>query len=94
MYGLDLDQDRPDDTDWTGAEIKACARLSVLLDLPLTEAAKNVVPVAVTAAESIGNLRQWATGRCLDATGGGVFQHKKSRKRRKLSTVGPAPSVN
>ena len=94
VHGLDLDQDRPDDTDWTGAEIKACCRLSVLLDLPLTEAAENVVPVAVTASESISKLREWAKGRCLDATSGGIFQHKKSRKRRKLSTVGPAPSVN
>ena len=94
VYQLDPEQNRPEDTEWTGAEIKACCRLSVLLDQPLVEAAKNVVPVAVTAAESIGRLREWAKGRCLDATSGGIFQHKKSRKRRKLSPVGPSPSVN
>ena len=94
VYQLNTAQDQPDDTEWTGAEIKACCRLSVLLDVPLAEAAKNVVPVAVTAAESIGKLREWASGRCLDATNGGVFQHKKSRKRRKLSAVGANPSAN
>ena len=94
VYQLDADQDRPDDIDWTGAEIKACCRLSVLLDIPIIEAAKNVVPVAMTAAESIGNLRQWAQGRCLGATSGGIFQHKKLRRRRKLSAVGPSPSAN
>jgi SpoVK/Ycf46/Vps4 family AAA+-type ATPase len=94
VYQLDANQDRPSDTDWTGAEIKACCRLSILLGIPLVEAAKNVVPVAVTASESIGKLREWATGRCLDATGGGIFQHKKSRKRRKLTAVGPNPSTN
>ncbi len=40
---------RPDDTNWTGAEIKSCCRLASLLDVPLVQAAQNVVPVAVTA---------------------------------------------
>jgi hypothetical protein len=64
---------RPDDRDWTGAEIQSCCRLAALLDLPLREAAKNVVPVAVTAAESVERLRAWAAGRCLDASRPGVY---------------------
>jgi hypothetical protein len=47
--------------------------LAALLDVPLIEAAKCVVPVAVTAAESVQRLRTWATGRCLDAARGGIF---------------------
>ena len=58
-------QPKPVDTDWTGAEIRACCRLSALLDVPLLEAGKNIVPVAVTAAESVDRLRTWASGRCL-----------------------------
>jgi SpoVK/Ycf46/Vps4 family AAA+-type ATPase len=58
VYGIDAVQARPNDKNWTGAEIKACCRLSVLLDQSLIEAAANVVPVAVTAAESIDKLRQ------------------------------------
>lgn len=44
-YGLDHNSPRPDDRDWTGAEIASCCRLAALLDLPLKEAARNVVPV-------------------------------------------------
>jgi hypothetical protein len=74
MFELDADQARPKDDQWTGAEVKACSRLAALLDLPLTAAAQNVVPVAVTAAESVERLRQWASGRCLDAEGGGIYR--------------------
>jgi len=72
-YGLDVESRRPESREWTGAEIQSCCRLAALLDVPLKEAAKNVVPVAVTAAESVHRLRAWATGRCLDATLGGVY---------------------
>ena len=72
-YGLDLKIARPDNRDWTGAEIQSCCRLAALLDLPLKEAARNVVPVAVTAAESVERLRAWASGRCLDASRPGIY---------------------
>ncbi len=98
LYELDSDQPRPADKDWTGAEIKACCRLSVLLNQSLAAAAQNVVPVAVTAAESISKLRDWATGRCLDATAGGIYQpsglRNSGQRRRNLKPVGPDPSAN
>ena len=72
-YGLAADTKRPEDRDWTGAEIQSCCRLASLLDLPLKEAAKNVVPIAVTAAESVERLRAWAAGRCLDASRPGIY---------------------
>ena len=58
---------------WTGAEIKSCCRLAALLDVPLAQAAQNVVPVAVTAGDKIEGLRQWASGRCLSADRAGVY---------------------
>ena len=73
-FELDAAQALPDDTSWTGAEVRACCRLSALLDVPLTDAARNIVPVAVTAAESVDRLRSWASGRCLDAAKTGVYQ--------------------
>jgi hypothetical protein len=78
-YGISSAEDRagdqpPDDRDWTGAEIQSCCRLAALLDLSLRDSAKNVVPVAVTAAESIEKLRAWAAGRCLDASLPGVYR--------------------
>jgi ATPase family associated with various cellular activities (AAA) len=72
-FELDPAQRRPRDDSWTGAEIKACCRLASLLEVPLIEAAANIVPVAVTAGESIERLRSWASGRCLDADRPGLF---------------------
>ena len=74
QFELDPDQKLPNDEQWTGAEVRACCRLAALLDLPLVQAALNVVPVAVTAAESVDRLRTWASGRCLDADRGGIYQ--------------------
>ena len=65
LFEIDRDQRMPNDTDWTGAEIKACCRLSALLDVPLVQAAHNVVPIAMMANESVDRLRKWASGRCL-----------------------------
>lgn len=67
-------QSRPDDTSWTGAEIKSCCRLAALLDVPLTQAAHQVVPVAVTATEQVERLRTWASGRCLNAAAPGIYR--------------------
>ena len=72
-YGLDSRQPRPDDSQWTGAEIKSCCRLAALLDVPLVQSAQNVVPVAVTAGDKIESLRLWASGRCLSADRAGVY---------------------
>jgi hypothetical protein len=69
------------------ATLRACCRLAALLDVPLVQGAQNVVPVAVTAAESVERLRTWASGRCLDADRGGIYQGggAKSTARRKVS---------
>ncbi|MCA9095282.1 MAG: AAA family ATPase [Planctomycetaceae bacterium] len=77
QYGLSAKQQRPIDTHWTGAEIKACCRLAALLELPLLDAAKLIVPIATTAAESISTLRNWAQGRCLSAHQTGLYQIPK-----------------
>ena len=92
LFGLDPNQSRPQDDHWTGAEIRSCCRLAALLDVPLTAAAQNVVPVAVTAAEAVEKLRSWASGRCLSADASGIYTHPMSdgkRQRRKVT-----PSLN
>lgn len=92
-YGLDPKQAQPDDTNWTGAEIKSCCRLASLLDVPLAQAAQNVVPVAVTAGDKIESLRNWASGRCLSADRAGVYSREQpkpagSRVRRVMREPG------
>ena len=86
MFEIERDQRVPSDTDWTGAEVKACCRLSALLDVPLVQAAQNVVPVAMTASESVERLRTWAGGRCLSANQSGIYQSGgKPKQRRRVS---------
>ncbi len=88
LFEINRDQRLPEDSHFTGAEIKATCRLAALLDLPLMEAAQNVVPVAVTAAESVERLRNWASGRCLSANEPGLYQGpngKKQSSRRRVS---------
>jgi hypothetical protein len=75
-YQIPDEQIRPEDSSWTGAEIRACCRLAALLNQPLTQAAKNIVPVAATAAESVERLRTWASGRCLCANNPGIYSRE------------------
>jgi hypothetical protein len=75
QFQIDDGQKLPDDAEWTGAEIRSCCRLGALLDLPLVQAARQVVPVAATAAEQIERLRTWASGRCLSASASGLYVH-------------------
>ena len=98
-------QPQPDNHNWTGAEIRSCCRLAALLGKTLKDAAKQVVPIATLAQDNVEKLRQWASGRCLDAEAGGIYRYSndasgapannagESRKR-KLRSIGPAPSSN
>jgi hypothetical protein len=72
-YGLDPGGRRPPSPSWTGAEIHACCRLAALLGVSPAEAAKQIVPVAATAAEAVERLRAWASGRCLGAEVPGLY---------------------
>ena len=93
-YGLDAKQARPDDTNWTGAAIKSCCRLASLLDVPLVQAAQNVVPVAATAGDKIEGLRQWASGRCLSADRVGVYSRSEGGGEGRVRRVVREPGVN
>jgi hypothetical protein len=94
QFGLDAKQARPTDSSWTGAEIRACARLAALLRLPLIQAAQNVVPVAVTACEQVDRLRTWASGRCLSADYPGIYQRDASPPVKPGRKVRRDPSTN
>jgi len=86
QYDIGATQPIPPDEGWTGAEIKSCCRLSALLEISLTEAARNVVPVSITSAEAIEQLRDWASGRCLSADLAGVYRKPTpASSRRKIT---------
>jgi len=93
-FELDATQSLPNDASWTGAEIRATCRLAALLDLPLVEAARNIVPIATTAAESVERLRSWASGRCLDAAKAGIYQRARATSAKSSRRVNRDPSNN
>jgi len=94
LFGIEADQRLPDDQSWTGAEIRACCRLAALLDVPLVQASQNIVPVAVTAAESVDQLRNWASGRCLSADTTGIYTRASGPKAKSRRKIPRDPSVN
>ncbi len=94
MFDLEPDQPRPNDESWTGAEIRSCCRLAALLDVPLTAAASNVLPIATTASESVERLRNWASGRCLSADQPGVYKFTANSTGKSRRKVRRDPSLN
>lgn len=79
LQKFELDeQDLPDDANWTGAEIRSCCRLSALLDVPLKEGAKYVVPVYNRNRNEIMALKEYAKESCLDAESGKRFDAEAS----------------
>jgi hypothetical protein len=96
-------QTRPVNPNWTGAEIRSCCRLAAMLNVSLAEAARQIVPVTSLAQDNIEKLRQWASGRCIDAGAGGIYRYPGSgnaattgaaSSKRRLRPVGPQPSSN
>jgi len=77
-YDLDIKEGQkpvlPDDTDWTGSEIQKCCEMAWLMDMPLKEAAKSVIPVAVSNRKQIEELREIANGTYLSASYEGEYQ--------------------
>jgi SpoVK/Ycf46/Vps4 family AAA+-type ATPase len=84
IYLQGNDAQKPDDTNWTGAEIASCCRLAAMLNTTLQQAAQYVIPVAVTAEGRINDLRDWATNRCLDAETGQVYKPNASKHTRRV----------
>lgn len=66
--------DMPDDTDWTGADIRNVCDIAWRLRITPKEAANYIVPVAKSDPEAIDRLRRQAHGRFLSASKPGVYQ--------------------
>jgi len=63
-----------DDTDWTGAEVKACCDVAYRTGLSLDESATFIVPVAKSAPDQVESLRAMAHGRFISASVKGVYE--------------------
>jgi hypothetical protein len=64
---------RPDDLGWTAAEIRNCCYNAHVLACPLVDAAKYIVPISVSSADKIKDLRRQADGNFISATYSGLY---------------------
>jgi SpoVK/Ycf46/Vps4 family AAA+-type ATPase len=75
-YGVQ--DERPHDDNWTGAEIKECCRKAYRLRMSLRQSAEYLVPVARSAADQIESLRQQSSGKYLSASHPGVYEYNRN----------------
>ena len=75
-YGVQ--DERPHDDNWTGAEIKECCRKAYRLRMSLRQSAEYIVPVARSAADQIESLRQQSSGKYLSASHPGVYEYNRN----------------
>jgi hypothetical protein len=64
----------PDDTNWTGREIRNACDIASRLGCTVKEAAEYIVPVSKSDPESIDRLRAQAHGRFLSSSYPGTYQ--------------------
>lgn len=83
-YELDPDQELPDDSNWSGAEIESCCDAAWEFNKSLLEVQKFVVPIYVQARETIEGLRKSCDGRYLSASYPGLYRVAKEKKSRKV----------
>ncbi len=79
FYGVSLDSSNPvDDAKWTGADIRNACEQAELLGIPVHEVARDyVVPLMVSNSHQLDALREWANGKCIDASAGGRYRESK-----------------
>lgn len=83
-FGVVGEEENVDDTNWTGAEIKSCCRLSTGLELSLEDASEYVISISTSNPERIKRLREWAKGRCLSASLPGIYKKEEVSTKRKV----------
>lgn len=83
------------DAEWTGAEIESCCQVAWEENIPLSEAARGIIPVAVSARNEVDRLRAEADGRYSSVNHPGAYvrngelsavadEEKKATRRLKL----------
>ncbi len=82
-YSLDASQPRPEDAEWTGAEIRNCCDLAYRLDCTLIDAATFIVPVARADAKGIDTLRTAAEGKFPSASYADTYQRERNSEARR-----------
>lgn len=76
------DRAKVKDEDWTGAEIETCVITAYEERVTLHEAAKGIIPVAISGKEDIERLRSEASGRYNSASYPGAYTQQAATRIR------------
>lgn len=80
-------QPLPDDTGWTGAEIRNCCESAWECNTTLLEAARFILPMSQTRGDEIERLRKTANGRFLDAEKAGAYVYDKKPMAKAMRSI-------
>lgn len=80
-YELDAKMALPDDSDWTGSEIKSCCQLAKLTKKGLKDVASLVASPLQLSPDSVDFMRSLAHNRYVSATKGGLYQYSELKER-------------
>lgn len=73
-YNIDRADKQPNDSRWTGADIRNVCSIAYRLRIPLLDAASYITPVATSDPASIDKLQTLASGTFLSASAPGVYR--------------------
>jgi SpoVK/Ycf46/Vps4 family AAA+-type ATPase len=91
-FQIDPAARQPDDSGWTGAEIKACCRKSLMYEVSLEEAGAYVTHIDPAQVEA---LRTWAEEHhCLSANQPGRYRRTNAASTRPGRRIQRGPSNN
>lgn len=77
-YGIPENYGTPEDTAWTGADIRNVCSIASRLSITLVQAAVYITPVSKSDPQSIEKLRALADGRFLSASSIGPYKRENS----------------
>jgi hypothetical protein len=84
-YGIDENDEQPNDEAFAGSDIRNCCKLAWEMGKPLTYAAQFLGPVGKVASDVIRDARKLADGRFLSVTQPGLFEiEDASSSKRKV----------
>jgi MoxR-like ATPase len=86
-YDIEPNTKRPTDTGWTGAEIKQCCDISWRLNRDLEYASSFIVPVSVSAKETIDTLRKQANKKFISASNTGLYEYGYTEEAPKVNST-------
>jgi len=78
-YELDPKMLKPDDTNWTGAEIDVCCANAAEFGISLIEASRFMTSVSQAMGKDVENIRQAASGKFMSAHRSGVYTYSSTK---------------